>query len=226
MAYLHIANLYKEQEILLYKECYALEKIHGTSANISWSNDTVHLFSGGAKYESFAILFDKDYLNCMFNKLQLDKVKIYGEAYGGKQQGMRKTYGDTLKFIAFEVKVGTCWLAVPQAEDFCKNFILEFVHYVKIPTTIEAIDAEMNAPSVQAKRNGILEDMPREGVVLRTLIETTKNNGERIIAKHKHPDFRETKTKREVTDPLKLQTITQAKLIAEEWVTEMRLSHV
>ena len=29
MGYIHIGNLYKDQEILLFKECYALEKIHG-----------------------------------------------------------------------------------------------------------------------------------------------------------------------------------------------------
>jgi hypothetical protein len=30
MGYLHIDNLYKSQDILLFKRCYALEKIHGT----------------------------------------------------------------------------------------------------------------------------------------------------------------------------------------------------
>jgi intein/homing endonuclease len=29
MSYLHINNLYKDREILLFKECYAMEKIHG-----------------------------------------------------------------------------------------------------------------------------------------------------------------------------------------------------
>lgn len=29
MGYLHISNLYKDIDILLFKECYALEKIHG-----------------------------------------------------------------------------------------------------------------------------------------------------------------------------------------------------
>ena len=30
MGYMHIDNLYKDQRILQFKECYALEKIHGT----------------------------------------------------------------------------------------------------------------------------------------------------------------------------------------------------
>ena len=33
MAYMHIENLYRNQNILLFKQCYCLEKIHGTSAN-------------------------------------------------------------------------------------------------------------------------------------------------------------------------------------------------
>lgn len=35
MAYMHIENLYANQTILESKECYAMEKIHGTSAHIS-----------------------------------------------------------------------------------------------------------------------------------------------------------------------------------------------
>lgn len=36
MGYQHIPNLYKEQAILAQSECYALEKIHGTSAHIKF----------------------------------------------------------------------------------------------------------------------------------------------------------------------------------------------
>ena len=34
MSYLHIQNLYKDPRILMLREVYALEKIHGTSAHI------------------------------------------------------------------------------------------------------------------------------------------------------------------------------------------------
>ena len=37
MGYRHIDNLYKDQRILLFRECFALEKIHGTSAHVSWT---------------------------------------------------------------------------------------------------------------------------------------------------------------------------------------------
>jgi len=50
---MHIGNLYREQKILMFKECYALEKIHGTSAHIHFHSDSkaVIYFSGGEKHD-------------------------------------------------------------------------------------------------------------------------------------------------------------------------------
>ncbi len=45
MSYLHIDNLYRSQDILLFRECYALEKIHGTSAHVAYHNGEVKFFS-------------------------------------------------------------------------------------------------------------------------------------------------------------------------------------
>lgn len=225
MGYMHIDNLYKNQDILLFKECYALEKIHGTSAHVSWTNSDVGFFSGGEKHENFVALFDKSFIRTVFNSLFMDKVIVYGEAYGGKQQGMKKTYGDSLKFIAFDVRVGNSWLSVPQAEEIVKKLGLEFVDYVKIPTTLEALDFEKNKDSVQAIRNGVGKGKLREGVVLRPLIEVIKNNGSRIISKYKRDEFRETATPR-VLSVEELAVLDDAEKITNEWVTAERLRHV
>jgi len=226
MGYLHIQNLYSNQEILMFRECYALEKLHGTSAHIAWKDGNVRFFSGGAKHEQFVQLFDEADLTAKFLDLGYTNVVIYGEAYGGKMQGMSGTYGKELKFIVFDIQIEHSWLAVPQMYDLAHgHFGLEVVDWVRIPTTLEAIDAERDRPSVQAVRNGCGEK-PREGVVLRPLIELKKNNGERIISKHKGDAFKETATKRAVTDPDKLKVLSDAKEVAEEWVTEMRMSHV
>jgi len=91
------------------------------------------------------------------------------------------------------------------------------------PTIVEDLDARERV--VAELRQRLKLDKPREGVVLRPLIEVVKNNGERIIAKHKGAAFSETKTPREV-DPAKLAMLEAAEAIAEEWVTEMRLTHV
>lgn len=251
MGYAHIDNLYKNQDMLMFKECYAMEKIHGTSAHISftrkrqivfgnpwegteeewqelWPDEiTIHFFSGGEKHENFVKLFDKSILSKKFREMVVPHLVIFGEAYGGKCQGMSATYGKELKFVAFDVRMGEfCWLGVPDAEEIVKSFGLEFVHYVKCFTDLIELDKQRDADSVQAVRNNIGLGKKREGVVLRPLIEVRKNNGERICAKHKRDDFQETKTPRKVVSPEQLKIWTEVKETAKEWCTNMRFLHV
>lgn len=227
MGYLHINNLYKDQFILQHKEVYALEKIHGTSAHIRWDKKDVSFFSGGADYYTFRNLFDYDNLMSTFSKLfSTREVIIYGEAYGGKMHRMADTYGPALKFVAFDVKIDGNWLNVPNAQTVVSlSYGLEFVDYVKIPTNLPDIDYQRDRDSVQAIRNGMGPGKLREGIVLRPIIETVKSNLERLIVKHKRPEFSETKTIRKV-DESKVQEMKDAQAIAEDWVTDMRLSHV
>lgn len=228
MGYLHIENLYKNQAILLFKECYAMEKIHGTSAHIGWkhSEKKIYLFSGGEKHDNFVALFDEAFLKAKFEEIFPDiSAVIFGEAYGGKQQGMSHTYGKELKFIGFDVKVGENWLNVPNAEDVCKQFNIEFVAYEKIDVSLPKLMEERDKPSVQAVRNGIVEPKKREGIVCRPLSEMRLNNGDRVICKYKPDEQMETKTKREVSEE-QLKVLEDAKAIAEEWVTNLRLEHV
>jgi len=227
MGYLHINNLYKNQDVLLFNECYALEKIHGTSAHVTWEKGGwVSFYSGGEKHERFAALFDAGALTDTFkNEIGADNVTVYGEAYGGKQQGMSATYGKELRFVVFDVRIDDCWLDVPKAECVCLKLGLQFVAYEKVKTNITALDGERDKSSTQAVRNGVEGEHIREGVVLRPLIEVTKNNGARIIAKHKRAEFRERKSIPNI-DPAKREIAAKAEAIADEWVTPMRLSHV
>ncbi len=226
MGYMHIPNLYKDQTVLMFKEVYALEKVHGTSAHVSWKNGNVFFHSGGEKHKNFIALFDVSALKAKFEQMGHDEVTIFGEAYGGGLLRQSWRYGKQLKFVAFDVKVNDFWLSVPNAEGLVTSMGLEFVHYVKVPTEIAALDAERDAPSVQAKRNGVEGDQPHEGVVIKPLVEVRLNDGERIMAKHKRAEERETMTDRVVGDPAKLQVLQQAEAIATEWVTPTRLEHV
>ena len=226
MGYMHIENLYKSQDVLLFRECFALEKIHGTSAHISWKEKKIHFFAGGASHETFKKIFDEAKLTAAFEAMGLPEVVIFGEAYGGKMQGMSATYGKELKFIAFDVKVEENWLAVPQAEDVSKQLGLEFVHYVRCSTDLKDIDAQRDANSVQAVRNGMGPGHLREGVVLRPIIEVKKNNGERVITKHKRDEFAERQNVPKVIDADKIKVLADAQAVADEWVVQQRLLHV
>lgn len=228
MGYLHINNLYSDQDILMFKECYAMEKINGTSSHLKFkrSNSELTYFSGGVSHEHFKQLFNHDKLMQKFIETGVEEITVYGEAYGGKCQKMSKTYGDKLKFIGFDVQINDLWLTVPDMDAFIKGLDLEVVYWKKITTDLKEIDAERDAPSMQAIRNGILEPRIREGVILRPLIELRKNNDKRIIAKHKRPEFNERATEQKVDDPAKLIILEDAKAITNEWATYHRLEHV
>ena len=228
MSYFKIPNLYREPDALTLpeKECYAMEKLDGTSAHIGWKSPNIHYFSGGSKYETFKTIFNEASLVRGFEMLfgPEDSVKIYGEAYGAKVQGLSHRYGDQLRFCAFEVQVNGTWLPVPEAQKIVEYLGLEFVHFVKVPCTVEALNAERDKPSVQAERNGMgVQDS--EGIIIRPLTERSREDGTRCIWKHKRDREREMKTPRSL-DPDKNKVLEDAKAIAEEWVVPERLRHV
>lgn len=209
--------------------------IHNSSAHIKWPYEKQKLtfFSGGEDHYKFISLFNDKELTENFIKRYEEHnsrsdITIFGEAYGGRQQGMAHTYGPNTKFIGFDVKIGSIWLDVPRAEKFCNAFGIEFVHYVRIPATIEEIDKQRDAFSVQAVRNGMGDGHLREGVVLRPIVEFVHQgeNGGRIIAKHKNDKFKETTTTRKIVDPEQWKILEKANEIADEWCTYNRLIHV
>ncbi len=225
MGYLHIDNLYKDQTILMLKECFALEKVHGTSAHLKWKDGRVTYFSGGESHPKFLAIFDVDRMHASLAAVGQSEVTVYGEAYGGKCMGMRMTYGEELRFIAFDVRIGEHWLSVPQAVQIVESLGLEFVPWEKTSTDVAILDRIRDRPSEVAVRRG-RGAHAREGIVLRPLIELTTNAGSRIIAKHKGATFSERITPPKIMDPAQLAILVAADAIAEEWVTEMRLTHV
>ena len=223
MSYMHISNLYKDPRILSFRRCYAMEKIHGTSAHVAWIDGELSFFSGGAKRETFVALFDHPALMEAFVRREVPNVAVFGEAYGGKMQGMKDTYGDTLRFIAFEVRIGDRWLDVPSACVFATEIGLEFVAWEEVSTDLTTLDSVRDAPSVQAVRNG-MGVKPREGIVLRPPFEVRLNNDERLIAKHKNEQFAERK---HVPKPgMTLETLQAAERAADEFVVPERVRHV
>ena len=237
MGYLHINNLYKDRNILNFKRCYALEKVHGTSAHIQWDKRSegepgdprLTFYSGGEKHDRFVALFDQAALRAAFEALGHDFVTVYGEAYGGRQQGMSHTYGPDLKFIVFDVQVGDKWLNVPAMDAVARGLGLEVVPWEEVDTTLDTLNALRDRPSEVAVRRGMGADKQREGVVLRPLEEMTINNDRRVIAKHKIDKFGERATPQKVSASLsqeRLDALAGAQEIADEWVVKERLMHV
>jgi len=212
----------------MFKRGYAMEKIHGTSARLSWHERNLTYFAGGASLGAFTAIFnDADLKAKLVEIAGDDKITIYGEAYGGSMQKMSDVYGKSLGFIVFDVQYESGWLTVPEAKAFAESLNLEFVPFVECAMEIAALNALRDAPSEVAFRRGCGEDKQREGIVIRPLVEMTDTHGERVIAKHKTDKFRETTTPRDANiDPSKLTVLANAQTIADEWCTAMRLEHV
>jgi len=204
-----------------------MEKVHGTSAHISWNDGKLGFFSGGESHEKFVALFDQEKLRTEFDKRFAGfKVIVYGEAYGGKCQGMKEIYGPELRFIAFDVQIDEHWLSVPKMDKVATDLGLEVIPWNKVSTEITILDHERDRPSEVAIRRGMGNDKLREGVVLRPLEEMITNNDERVICKHKGDKFSERTTPQKIISPDKLVVLEAAEAIAEEWATPMRLRHV
>lgn len=226
MGYLKIENLYRWPQILtdFGTEVYALEKIDGTSAHISWNGKELKFFGGCVPHESFKALFNQEELIKKFaaaTQIFQAPITIYGEAYGGKIQKMSETYGPNLCFTAFDIKHGETWLDVPSAANIVADFGLSFVDWERGPSTVEWVNSKRDQDSTQAIRNGIGPGKIREGVIIRPLVEQTRRYS-RVIAKHKRPEFCENKKPREINLE-KLKAAEDAREIADDWVTEQRL---
>jgi hypothetical protein len=192
--------------------------------------DELIFFHGGANREQFIALFNQEELLAKFRANAAEhpgaNITIYGEAYGGKLQGMSHTYGKDLVFIAFEVQINDDWLGHQQAERMATRFGFEFVPWEIIDTTEEAINAVMMKDSEVAVRRGMGTGHMREGVVLRPVVELIHPNGGRIICKHKRPEFAEREHTPKFADADQLKVLENANAIADEWVTMERLKHV
>lgn len=229
MPYEHIENLYQDQRILMFRECFAAEKLDGTHTTVAWRDGHVWLSSGGVSAVNFKAIFDEPAIVAAFTAIGHDYVTIHGEGYGGNCQKLAHRYGPKLRFVAFDVMLHgekDRWLDMPDAAVIVEKLGLEFVHYKRVSTDLASLDAERDAPSVQARRNGVEGDQPREGVVLRPIVEMVDSYGTRVISKHKRDDARETATPRKVVDPSLQVVLTEANAIAVEWVTDTRLEHV
>jgi hypothetical protein len=230
MGYMKIQNLYKDQTVLMFKKVWALEKIHGTSAWITYEGDTnqerLLFHPGGASREKFLAIFDEgSLLEKMKERFGNARVKLHGEHYGGKIQKMSDTYGKENRFALFDIKVGDVWLNFAKVKSIGQMLGLDVVPGVVVNATVDVLDERRDIDSTQAYRNGCGWGKQREGIVIRPLRELRTNNGSRVIAKHKGENFKETKTQREVS-PEQLKILEDANAIADEWVTPMRLSHI
>ena len=163
MSYLKIPNLYRNQDVMMTgPKVYALEKIHGTSAHVKLTQTNpgvweVNLYSGGEKHVDFSAVIEKCFkptkLPDLVKIFKAEKeIVIYGEAYGGNQQRMTKTFGPEKRFVAFDVTVDGKWLDVPSAENVATELGLDFVPWELVDNNYASLDAHRDMKSRQAAK--------------------------------------------------------------------------
>ena len=112
------------------------------------------------------------------------EVCLYGEGYGAKIQKGGGNYRQDPDFVLFDVMVGEWWLQRPDVEDVAVKLGLDVVPVIGRGTLAEMIDLA---------RTGFKStwgNFKAEGIVARPEIELKMRNGNRLITKIKHKDFR------------------------------------
>lgn len=157
------------------------------SLDYKGKSDDAHIPPG--MVEALDAIFSIDTLADYFNISPEDNdivVTFYGETYG---PGINKggNYGKEVKFILFDIKIGTWWLKRIQVEDIAKELNIPIVPIVFRGTLLEAVEAiKKGYDSTIVTAN---KPFKAEGMVLFPAVQLFNRKGERIITKLKQRDF-------------------------------------
>jgi hypothetical protein len=180
-----------EFEYLASNEWLFSEKVDGTNTRIMFDGNEISF--GGKTDESILPSVLTAHLHDIFDG-QLDKfvkifhdgVCLYGEGYGAKiQKGGGKYNPNGVDFILFDIRIGDWWLTRDTVEDIASNLGLFAVPEIGKGTLYDMV--EMTRKGFNSKWGEFMA----EGIVARPAVEFYGRNGERVITKIKHRDFRE-----------------------------------
>jgi len=182
-----------EIEFLKDNEWEFTEKIDGTNIRNMWGGESI-TFQG--KTDNSAIPSHlvnelvKKFLNDEMNALMRAQfgdeggVCLYGEGCGPKIQKGGGNYGPAPMFVLFDVKIGEWWLKREDVADVAANLGLPLAPVIGRGTLQDAI--EMTREGFNSKWG----DFIAEGIVARPVTELFSRNGQRVITKIKHKDFK------------------------------------
>jgi len=112
------------------------------------------------------------------------EVCLYGEGYGAKIQKGGGNYRTDQGFVLFDVKIGHWWLKREDVEDIANKLNLDIVPIIGSGSLEELVEY------VKTGFNSKWGEFMAEGIVARPANELLARNGDRIITKLKHKDFR------------------------------------
>jgi hypothetical protein len=181
-----------EFEYLQNNQWVFTEKVDGTNIRVMW--DGTEIKFGGKSDNAQTpmdlirrldeIFKDKTKLfKSIFPDVQTE-VCLYGEGYGAGIQKGGGNYKKTKDFVLFDVKIGQWWLRRYDVQDIALKLELDVVPIIRFGTLHDAMRMAQNG------FNSCWGDFLAEGIVLRPDCELIARNGQRIITKVKHKDFK------------------------------------
>lgn len=211
--YPDIVLLPRRPEILTVKEVVATEKLHGSNFRIHFPlgmssldevgygsrdverapgvdfplNAAVRWFH--ARPELLARMWE------VTKSYGFSDVTVFGEAYGPgiHAKGVKYTAGQEMLFRAFDIMVAENFLTFDLFAEVADKMELPRVSALwRGDPTVENLDALLNKPSDEARKNGVDDEKNlAEGVVLRSNPLLRNVFGEWLIVKHKGAKFSE-----------------------------------
>ena len=112
------------------------------------------------------------------------EVCLYTEGFGAKIQKGGGNYRADQDFVLFDIKIGHWWLKREDVEDIASKLNIDIVPIIGSGTLKELV--EYVKTGFDSKWGKFLA----EGIVARPETELIARNGDRIITKLKHKDFR------------------------------------
>ena len=128
--------------------------------------------------------FTLERLSSIFNQDTI--YTLYGEGYGNNIQSVGPKYGSDVRFMLFDVRLGSIWLSRREVKEKADQLQVPFPPQYGSMTEKEVIEL------VSSRPNSLCSDQPQifEGVIARTEPYIFLNTGLRIMWKYKVRDLR------------------------------------
>jgi len=176
-----------EFEYLQYNLWLFTEKIDGTNIRVLWDGEKIEFKGRTDNAQIYAPLIKTLYETFEITTLRevFDQPAcLYGEGYGAKIQKGGGNYRSDVGFILFDVLIDRWWLKRDAIEGIAEKFNIFVVPIIGEGTLNDAIRY------IKEGITSTFGDFRAEGLVLKPKTELFARNGQRIITKIKHKDFR------------------------------------
>lgn len=178
-----------EFKYLAMNEWVFTEKVDGTNIRVMFDGQRI-TFGGRTDNAQIPALLITRLQDVFIPQLETFKIKfadgvcLYGEGYGAKIQKGGGSYRQDQGFTLFDVRIGDLWLERSSVEEIATTLKCDFVPIIGTGTLYEMVE------KVKHGFNSFWGNFEAEGIVARPSVELQCRNGDRIITKLKHRDFK------------------------------------